>query len=954
MTRTGAKLLLLAMLHSFFAATAIGWHPYSINLNRANGLPSDAVYDVLQDKQGFMWLATGNGLSRYDGFSFSTVRSPHQTSAAGSCIQQDRMGRIWYENFDGYLYHTDGKSLLPLSQRQPISFMPYGITDSFLFVVQVNGIDVFNISNLALVKTIAVRFERLESSGGNKNSFYLIDNGILYRITNSLTVTSQKINAHNDKVVNQIYCNDSEVYIVPRFAANCSIISLRDGTAPPTTIKTPTVGIRNICKVGGSLWLISSSGCTDLSTNKVLFPDKSIGSITLDKAGNYWFSTTNDGVYIVPHLSTYIYSQPDFQPRQIAISHHNLLAGTHDGRILSFPVAGGPPTSTNSNKTNAEVYYLHADNDNIFYSSAGFTVETSKGSRKQTNISAIAVKGIFPIDSKYYAVAASGLCGMFRNPAAPPMLPSAWDSIYHRLLFNKETGMASFVNSVRARAVTFDTVGQTIYYATNAGLLSFSRTHYDTLRHLGQPIYAARLATYGASVYAATTKGQLLQITGNKATLIENLPGSGTVQLLKSTGGRLFYTADGLLYQYLSGSNAIVVNTHIDAHSINDIVWSDSCLWIAVKNGLVRIPHNIRPAKKAPIFYVNGMTVNGKQVNTTRTTHLHSGDQNIIINYSLIEYAPAVPSTVSYSLGNGTWKDLPLSTRSLSFQWLPPGQYNVRFRVNGIDMAGNISFKINAPFWQQPWFYVIATLLLFAASRTYYSIQAAKRVKKIEAQKQQLLLEEQLGRSKLTALRAQMNPHFFFNALNTIQAYIFTNEKAKAGNYLSKFSMLTRRILEMSETETIMLHEEIEAMKLYLDLEKMRFGNDFEYTIHTHMLSDSANIEIPSMILQPFIENAVKHGLLHKEGTKKLLIGFELHTSSLHITIDDNGIGRLRSMALNSIKNDKYKSFATRATAQRVQLINAAAPGRVEVETLDKTTADGAPAGTTVTVKIRI
>ena len=181
-----------------------------------------------------------------------------------------------------------------------------------------------------------------------------------------------------------------------------------------------------------------------------------------------------------------------------------------------------------------------------------------------------------------------------------------------------------------------------------------------------------------------------------------------------------------------------------------------------------------------------------------------------------------------------------------------------------------------------------------------------------------------------------MNPHFFYNARNTIQAYIFTNDKRNASVYLGKFSKLTRMILEMSEQELIPLQEEIQALTLYLELEKMRFDDDFDFELKVDYSVDVDMIKIPSMLIQPYAENAIKHGLLHRKGQKNLLLEMKMEGKYLVVTIDDNGIGRAKSEEMKVHKKEKHSSFSTRANEQRLEILNRNKSQKVVVEIEDK------------------
>ncbi len=148
--------------------------PYSVNLNKLNGLPSDAVYDILQDKKGFIWFASNAGLVRYDGKEYKIYQSTTQTSAAGSNIKEDNLGRIWYENFDGYLYFVNNDTLQSFKQNTPIGFLPFGITNKNIFVIQKKGIDIYDIKNLKIIKTIPIDIKSAEHTNSNATDFYSI------------------------------------------------------------------------------------------------------------------------------------------------------------------------------------------------------------------------------------------------------------------------------------------------------------------------------------------------------------------------------------------------------------------------------------------------------------------------------------------------------------------------------------------------------------------------------------------------------------------------------------------------------------------------------------------------------------------------------------------------------------------------------------------------------------
>ena len=210
-------------------------------------------------------------------------------------------------------------------------------------------------------------------------------------------------------------------------------------------------------------------------------------------------------------------------------------------------------------------------------------------------------------------------------------------------------------------------------------------------------------------------------------------------------------------------------------------------------------------------------------------------------------------------------------------------------------------------------------------------------------------LKNKLVGSQLTALKSQMNPHFMFNALNSIQDLMLHKDTKGSNLYISKFSNLMRKVLNASDQSSITLQEEIEILSLYLDLEKLRFGNEFTFELKLDEAIDPYSLTLPSMILQPFVENAIKHGLLHKKGEKKLSIQFILQ-EQLICEITDNGIGRKHAEKIKSRQN-RNASFATSATEKRIELLNSFDRVNYKFEIIDLIE-NGQAAGTKVRISL--
>jgi len=214
---------------------------------------------------------------------------------------------------------------------------------------------------------------------------------------------------------------------------------------------------------------------------------------------------------------------------------------------------------------------------------------------------------------------------------------------------------------------------------------------------------------------------------------------------------------------------------------------------------------------------------------------------------------------------------------------------------------------------------------------------------------------KQLAQIEMKALKAQMNPHFIFNCLNSIKLYTLENDSATASEYLTKFSQLIRLVLENSRSEKVTLEKEIETLKLYIEMEAMRFKNKVRYCVKIDKNIDAAYIEIPPLLIQPYVENAIWHGLMHKKegGLVNIHIAIE-DEHLLHIEISDNGIGREQASAYKSKSVTRQKSFGLKMTSERIGVINHIYQTNTSVQIIDEKDAMNNACGTTVIIEIPV
>ncbi|WP_205510614.1 tetratricopeptide repeat-containing sensor histidine kinase [Longitalea arenae] len=255
---------------------------------------------------------------------------------------------------------------------------------------------------------------------------------------------------------------------------------------------------------------------------------------------------------------------------------------------------------------------------------------------------------------------------------------------------------------------------------------------------------------------------------------------------------------------------------------------------------------------------------------------------------------------------------------------------------------------------------VIGLLLLFGIIFIRFIMLKRKilqnelQIQKLENDRKQAAFQQQATELEMQALRAQMNPHFIFNCLSSINSFILKNESEAASDYLTKFARLIRMVMHNSKEAVITLEDELEMLQLYLDMERLRFKKAFDYTITFKNEVDASFIYIPPLLLQPFAENAIWHGLLHKEGKKHLSIAFSEENNLLHCSIVDNGIGREAATTVEGKSPEKQKSMGLKITRQRLALFNGVKDLQNVLAIEDLFDQDGRATGTRVQLTIRI
>jgi anti-sigma regulatory factor (Ser/Thr protein kinase) len=499
---------------------------------------------------------------------------------------------------------------------------------------------------------------------------------------------------------------------------------------------------------------------------------------------------------------------------------------------------------------------------------------------------------------------------------------------------------------------------KSIYFSSNKGLFRVTKQKQTEIKLHGEPLNISKLVFYHDCLLALTADAQLYKISQHDSIQKVDIQSALKGQLplgIKMLNKELYVFTKNSLFRYdLKKSFAEKIISINEDFEWNDLTVSGNKLVISTNKGYI-ITSPVPDIKfSKPVFVIDSIRAGSELHIGTNIESVEAENSGLHIYFSNLCYNPDNQNFVQYKINDDGWVKITDNRNVIDVESLKPGNYSIKFMYgNGFvnSETTELNFVVNKPYWQKWWFILFVITVLGFLIYRFDKWRTASINRKSQEIINRIELEKSANQSKLKALKSQMNPHFFFNALNTIQSFVLENDKKMAVNFLGKFSTLTRSILEMSDKDEVSVADEIKVLQLYLDIEMVRFNDDFEYKITTNDF-DTELFKIPSLLLQPYIENAIKHGLLHKEGLKRLLISFTLEATELRIVIDDNGIGRKRSMELNAIKNKKHYSYATQANEKRVKLLNELAGRKITVEYLDETLEDGRVQGTTVIIKI--
>ncbi len=347
-------------------------------------------------------------------------------------------------------------------------------------------------------------------------------------------------------------------------------------------------------------------------------------------------------------------------------------------------------------------------------------------------------------------------------------------------------------------------------------------------------------------------------------------------------------------------------------------------------------------------LYLAEMRLHGKRIYADDLQQLSHNQNSLSFRFGCKLSEDWKSPECEYALNDNLWQSFDLKNELNLFN-LAPGEYRVKVRrADRHSQPLELRFSISPPWYMLKSLWLGVALVL--ASITYMLYH--HRIKTIKEQEQlKSEMAQQISQMEMAALRAQMNPHFIFNCLNSINRFILTNEADLASDYLTRFSRLIRLVLDNSREEIIPLEKELAALKLYLEMEAMRFKDKFFWQMIIEDDIDTSRWLIAPMTLQPYVENAIWHGLLPMENQKGIktldVIVKAQGEHGISISIDDNGVGR---KAAENVRDHSRKSHGMNLTAERLSLITRLTGIKAQIEIIDKLDVAGCAAGTTINI----
>ncbi len=923
--------LLILLIFIFFVEAAFSQPFNLVTYREADGLPSGYIEHAFEDSRGYLWLSTFGGLSRFDGKNFVNygIKEGLPSNLLDGCAEDSR-GRLWIVTRKG-ISMFDGKHFT----NYPHSSDP-NKTTYYAYIQSEKDGDVHISIEDKLFKTSGNKLEPEAPEPGFKDSMigrqtmlaggmkviamrknlYIIYPDGTKKVYTGLTASHLRV-CFSEKQSNSFYVlgttgvyrweNDALTRI-SSFTFNRSIL---------------TAFFEDRQK---RLWIAAESEPVRIF-NTVTGVEDSIKNLPIlvtnffqDKQGTIWISTFRGLVKVTESFITH-FDQSNGLPyddirasgkADSAVIYMNVNF-IKDGSISEYNPAAKKILASEKSLSNVSAVVKAGDGSSYIFTYTGKVFQYSnKTFAEQTEKTGRIFISCAAFDKKNNEQLLAGDNTIYRMSKG--MITPATDLIIRGKPFRDLNGMKADVYG----NIWINDGGDPLL-KTDTGFINFKPALQLPSDADGEMAYSDETGcwfkTAGYGIIHVSRNKQGNYVKDFSIDKKDGLINDNVLSIIRDNNNYLWVaTSGGLCYINLNGSHASGYTVHaVNADEGMDVPnWNLAYLekdlsgniWLGVGNGIYKLEiSRLKTGSLPPAVHITDIILAGKKYNLENVKSdsnyflppqqatFNYDQNNISFSFKGINLKTGVVK-YSYILENQDKEWTPYSgAENISYNNLQPGSYT--FRVKAVNDYGiesiapaTFGFVIHPPFWQTWWFRLLA-----AAACIFVIYIFVKRRDKNTAQKNALQL--QMSELRLQAVQSQMNPHFIFNALNSIQNFIVQNNRIEAARYLSRFSKLIRRILDNSHHQFLKLEDVTETLKMYVELEAFRFNKEFTYSFHIDDSDERMyDVELPPMLLQPFVENAILHGLMPKEGEKHLKIDIFIKDNLLHCIIEDNGVGR--------------------------------------------------------------
>jgi len=981
---TTATFLLIFIL---FFSNAKGQTFYYKNYTVDNGLPSTEIFHVIQDQKGFIWTATNQGVSRFDGYHFKNYDNlsglPRNTILD---LFEDNKGRIWFISLLGELswFENDSIHIYPYNDLiLEYNKGNYGrpMKQNF-YADSLNNIYIgFNRKPLINISDDGVLTELIPKNDTCGQLFKILpNNNIVYSI-NNFNPTGIEIEDENMQCnIKGSYYFDSHVFVTyaggKYLFASTDILNVADKSGEVTNYKFN----RNIIWLSkdseNNIWIGLPWGGVKAFTNfnfeKEKFSilnNKSVSSVIRDFEGGYWFSTLENGLYYFPSLEIKsLTKEAGLKLKSVnqVEKQNNKIWFAGNSSELYF-LEDEKLNINNSIYKDQDIYQC------VFIKNYGEGIGFYFNGDKKGNLKILQNSKEIWSESRFSrGVVSLGKDSILLFFKGPKIINTNISARKRGIFNDKYTDIYTAI--VKSKGV--------VWLGTDKGLFEFNISTKEIKELDFSPLLRKRinymLKDQNNNVWFGTKGAGLLKYDGKTVVQItkrDGLPGNSINVIEKKDSILWLATNSGLGKVYLDKNgnykknkrfrgNKLVHKLQIEHfersnglinNEIYDIALDDNNVYVGTNNGLSYFNQQLSGNNTvAPPIYFTKVKVMGKDTVLKDNYELKYNQNYIEFGFVGISYKREKPIRYAFML-EGVDRDWEITeNQTVQYPLLPPGEYV--FKVKAFNRSGlesekiqTISFNISEAYYQTTWFkvliYILSLLLVLMLFGVYFFI-------KMREVKKRNMVTEELNKFRQRALSAQMNPHFIYNSLNSVQSYILKNDREKSSNYLSKFGSLMRRILDNSQNPVITLEEELEALKVYIEMELIRFRNSFSFHLNIDEKIDVENIKVPPLIIQPYVENAIHHGLRLKEGERNLWINITKLDNKICIVIEDDGVGRKEAFQIRQKSQNRLKSYGTEITDKRLGLFKELYKNEVEINIIDVNEGHEGPKGTRVEIYI--